>query len=369
MTETVPGRISSMSSRAMRASWSATGREDDLVGGVLAEKAVEDLAVLGRDDDRLEAPHEAGAGEEDRLEQVALGADLADLGQVGADLAAEVADRVAGDAGRLGAVEDRLAAADVAAGRASPGTPPACAFCPAASAFERRVQSLPASVWTFAAELRQPRLERLDPQAGPGRRLLQGRDAASARPPRRGDCSKAASRRSTSSGPAALDRVGQGERAARSSASPSTARRRRALRIATGRSGASSLEQEGQQGRGATSARPPGTAASASSRTSAGVASRLADLEQGRGECPRARPSGSAGLGSSRSAWRARSASSPARTSTRPGHPRRRGFASDPTRAIARSAIRSASARGGRVAQTARPASPGSASEWASRAS
>ena len=133
MTETVPGRISSMSSRGMRVSVVGAGRQDDLVGGVLAEQAVEDLAVGGGDDDRLVALHEAGAGEDDRLQQVALGADLADARQVGADLAAEVADGVAGGAGRLGAVEDRLAAADVA-GLSVASSSSSLAVCSAASA-------------------------------------------------------------------------------------------------------------------------------------------------------------------------------------------------------------------------------------------
>src|SRR3954470_96271 len=59
------------------------GREDDLVGGVFLGDAAEDPAVPRGDDDRLVAPDEAGAGEEDRLEEVTLVAGLADAGQVG----------------------------------------------------------------------------------------------------------------------------------------------------------------------------------------------------------------------------------------------------------------------------------------------
>ena len=114
MIETVLGRISSISRRAMRASWLTPVASTQLVGCLAAKQAVVDLAVAGGDGDRLEAAHQAGAREDDRLEQVALGPNRADLGQVGADVAAAIADGVAGVAGGLFTVEDELAPADVA---------------------------------------------------------------------------------------------------------------------------------------------------------------------------------------------------------------------------------------------------------------
>src|SRR5205823_834307 len=66
--------------------------------------------------DGFEALDEAGAGEGDGFEQVALLADGADAGEVGADVAADVADGVATGAGGLGAVENELPASDVAGG-------------------------------------------------------------------------------------------------------------------------------------------------------------------------------------------------------------------------------------------------------------
>ena len=62
----------------------------------------------------FETGDEAGAGEDDGLQEVALGADRADLGEVGADVTPAVADGVAGVAGGLLAMEDDLDPADVA---------------------------------------------------------------------------------------------------------------------------------------------------------------------------------------------------------------------------------------------------------------
>ena len=114
MIETVLGRISSISRRAIRASWltPVASRSSSAVSP--RSRPLIDLAVAGGDGDRLEAAHQAGAGENDGLEQVAIGPDRADPGQVGADVAAAVADGVAGVAGGFFAVEDELAAADVA---------------------------------------------------------------------------------------------------------------------------------------------------------------------------------------------------------------------------------------------------------------
>ena len=113
MTETVPGGPP----RPGRGRSAPRGRRPTArtipSGDVLAEDARDDPAVLGGDGHRLVAPDEAGARVGDRFEEVALGADLADLGQVRPELAADVADRVAGDARRLRPVEHRLPAPDV----------------------------------------------------------------------------------------------------------------------------------------------------------------------------------------------------------------------------------------------------------------
>src|SRR6185436_7252396 len=58
---------------------------------------------------------EAGAGKDDRLEEVAAGADRGDLGEVGPDASALRRDRVAGGAGGLLAEEDLFAADGIAA--------------------------------------------------------------------------------------------------------------------------------------------------------------------------------------------------------------------------------------------------------------
>ena len=72
------------------------------------------LTRLRRDDEGLIAAGKAGAGEQDRLQEVSLAANLADSCQVRTDLAAQVSDGVAGETGCLGAIEHRLSAANVA---------------------------------------------------------------------------------------------------------------------------------------------------------------------------------------------------------------------------------------------------------------
>ena len=94
------------------------GDEHDAFRIVAAKKAIVAFSGVRERDIRFKALREAGAGEDDGFEQVALGADLADAGEVGPDLAADVADGVTGDAGGFRAVEDRLAAANVAPGQA-----------------------------------------------------------------------------------------------------------------------------------------------------------------------------------------------------------------------------------------------------------
>ncbi len=114
MIETVLGRISSIWLRGNSGFLVDAGGQDQLVGRFAAEQAVIDLAVGGGHGDRLEAAHQAGAGKDDGLQQVALGSHRADPGQIGADVSAAVADRMAGETGGLLAVEDELAPANVA---------------------------------------------------------------------------------------------------------------------------------------------------------------------------------------------------------------------------------------------------------------
>ncbi len=88
MIETALGRISSISLRGTRASWLTPVARTSSSAVLAAEQAVVDLAVAGGDRDRLEAAHQAGAGKDDGLQQVALGSDRADAGEVGADVSA-----------------------------------------------------------------------------------------------------------------------------------------------------------------------------------------------------------------------------------------------------------------------------------------
>ena len=113
-------------------------------------------------------------GKDDRLQKVAIGADRADPREVGTDVSPPVADRMTGVAGRLFTVEDELTPADVARregrhellepgllpGRVDvePGVEPLGLFLDAGSVF------------------RQVGLDRVDPQAGNGRRIRQGFD-------------------------------------------------------------------------------------------------------------------------------------------------------------------------------------------------
>ena len=71
------------------------------------------VAGPGVDQHRLVALNEAGAGEDDALQQVALRANRTDPRQVGTKVSADVADGVAGGARGLLAVEDELALAHV----------------------------------------------------------------------------------------------------------------------------------------------------------------------------------------------------------------------------------------------------------------
>ena len=113
MIETVLGRISSISRRAMRFLVDA-GRQPQLIGCLAAKQAVKELAIGRGDGDRLEAADQAGAREDDGLQKVAFGADRTDFGEVRADVAAAIADGVARVTGGFFTVEDNLAAADVA---------------------------------------------------------------------------------------------------------------------------------------------------------------------------------------------------------------------------------------------------------------
>src|SRR5262245_1885232 len=88
--------------------------EDDLIGRIFLQDAVERPAVEHRHLHRLVASNEAGAREYDRFEQIAIVADAANAGQIGPDHAPDVADLVAGNALPLSAIEDDLPAANVA---------------------------------------------------------------------------------------------------------------------------------------------------------------------------------------------------------------------------------------------------------------
>ena len=85
MSDTVPGlHLDDVAARD--AGFVAVGREHHFVGQiVVAEDAAVNLSGARPDDHRLVAAGEAGARVEDRFEQVALAADLADAGEIGAD--------------------------------------------------------------------------------------------------------------------------------------------------------------------------------------------------------------------------------------------------------------------------------------------
>ena len=324
MTETVLGRISSISPRAIRASWLAPVARTISSERLVAEQAVVDLAVVRGDDDRLVAADEAGAGEDDRLEQVALGADLADPGQVGADVAAEVADGVAGEAGGLLAVEDGLAAADVAARRASAASSSSWAFCLAASTLSLAYRAS-ACFWTGGPYFARCGLMRVDPQAREGRRLAEGLDQLQAER-LVGRLLEGGQQAVDLERPGGPERVGQGDELGRVELGPrqhvggGRPRRRRAARGRAGRAGTRRAPARRRS-------RPPGTAASASSRTSAGASSRRGDARAGaaRARRPCSRCSGSARAVAT--AWRISSAivaaqdARPAPSTQAPGRP------------------------------------------------
>ena len=72
---------------------------------------------------RFVIPHEAGARIKHGLQQIPLGADLADAGQVRTDFAAEIPDRMTGGTGRLWAIEHALTPPDVGRQRGEFGQP------------------------------------------------------------------------------------------------------------------------------------------------------------------------------------------------------------------------------------------------------
>src|SRR5208283_4284326 len=76
--------------------------------GLSLQDAAVGPAVRGEDEIRFVAADEAGAGEDDRLQQVAGSANAADGAEVRADLGALAADHVAGGAGSSLAEEDLL---------------------------------------------------------------------------------------------------------------------------------------------------------------------------------------------------------------------------------------------------------------------
>ena len=94
-----------------------SGGQGDLVQSVLADQAVLDLAVLGRDHHRLIAADKACAGKNDGFQQIAFGADFADVGQIGPDVAPEIADGMARRADGFRVLKHGLPAADVSGGK------------------------------------------------------------------------------------------------------------------------------------------------------------------------------------------------------------------------------------------------------------
>src|SRR5262249_11441716 len=86
--------------------------QNHLVRGLLLDQAVIELAALRGDGNRLVTPHQAGAREDDRFEQIAFAANAADFCEIRTDTAAEIADRVTRRTGSLGSVENYLAPPD-----------------------------------------------------------------------------------------------------------------------------------------------------------------------------------------------------------------------------------------------------------------
>lgn len=91
-----------------------TGGEDDFGGGVASEDSGDVVAVGGGDGPGFIGADEGGGGEDDGFEQVAIGANGADGGEVGAEVAAKITDAMTRGTGGAFAVEEGLAAADIA---------------------------------------------------------------------------------------------------------------------------------------------------------------------------------------------------------------------------------------------------------------
>ena len=119
----------------------------------------------------LVAPHKAGAGKDNRLEQVPALADFSDAGQVWPDPAALVADGVTRQTGGLAAVEDPLAAHDIALRQSCEQSVEPCSLFlqPCHSPLDQRIQG-DTHIWRVAFDRR---LEDVGAQIGQPRCLRQ----------------------------------------------------------------------------------------------------------------------------------------------------------------------------------------------------
>src|SRR5262245_12418095 len=91
-----------------------SGRQDNFLRTVAPQDATMFLPRFGGDDHRLVTAHKTYVRIDDRLQQIALRANLANAREVGANLSSQVTNRVAGSAGGLLTVENHLAMPDVA---------------------------------------------------------------------------------------------------------------------------------------------------------------------------------------------------------------------------------------------------------------
>ena len=90
-----------------------SGGQQDLVRSILPDQAIMGFPILEGDKHRLVAADKAGAGENNRLQQVAFGADFPNIGEVRPHVATEIANGVTRGTGCFRAVENRLTAANI----------------------------------------------------------------------------------------------------------------------------------------------------------------------------------------------------------------------------------------------------------------
>ena len=157
------------------------------------------LPSLSGDGDRLEASYKARAGEDDRFQQVSIGANRTDPREVRTDVSTTIADGVAGVARSLFTVEDQLTASNVARRKSSHELLES-GFLLVRVDVEFGVQPL-RLLLDFGPIFLHVRPDGVDPQARYGRRTFQCFNQFQAHDSS-ADWSKADSNRSTSSGPA-----------------------------------------------------------------------------------------------------------------------------------------------------------------------